>query len=228
MNLAQKYNFIDDGLRFKDTKLKKSFIEYMFTVIWGSADMNLIPASDLMLKLKAFLKQLELSNIIKIPRFHEDMFLLVKELLLNDGANYLEKVTKYLFSKYFNNNMLLMQSDYVDLYIINVILELAYDTYPKIVPRKTDKEYEDQRDTELREMPEGGLVDKDATIDPNLSDEDNYRCKEMDSIRLIIDNDFPPCGLLSRYLTQFFDDGGFIDVSIESEKSLIDKYLFLN
>lgn len=54
LNLAQKYNFIDDGIRFKDPKLKKSFMEYMFQVIWGSIDMNTIPASDLMLKLKAF------------------------------------------------------------------------------------------------------------------------------------------------------------------------------
>lgn len=124
--------------------------------------------------------------------------------------------------------MLLMQSDHVDLFVVNVVLELAYDTYPKNVKVTPDKEYEQQRDVGLEDMPEGGIVEKDTANDPNLTDEDNTRCKEMEKIRAIIESEFPPCGTLSKYIQQFFESDVFIDVSIDCEKLLVDKYLFLN
>ena len=139
LTLKQKYTFIDDSIRIREKDLVSIFIEYIaLDVVWGNCcyskneSFESVSGELLLQKLKNFLKLLEIENIIKIPRFHEDMFLLVKELLLYDGSVIMKKIAMTLIHKYCKNQSIIInQTDCIDLFILNTIFELCYITYKR-------------------------------------------------------------------------------------------------
>ena len=82
LTLKQKYTFIDDAIRIREKDSIKIFIEYIaIDIVWSNCCYSKneifesVSGEILLQKLKNFFKLLDIENIIKIPRFHEDIFL---------------------------------------------------------------------------------------------------------------------------------------------------------
>jgi hypothetical protein len=184
-----------------------------------------ISGEVLLQKLKGFLHKLDLKNIVRMPRVHETLFLVLKEVLLYFGNVICKKVMASLMQIYCKPNepAKMDQSDTVDLFIMVSVLELAYLTYKR--KKVINKAALDARDDPnyVPINPEE-LPSEDDGIDPDLPQSEKDRFKDMTDVYDYIEDYFPPMNDMAKYISVFFKPSSDNN---EYSKSLVEKYLFL-